>query len=121
MSFANINLGHMDEWLMKKHKNRFTSWLREHDISDGKTIEERTIKVLASGPSRQVTTRQTYDISGFTYCTKSKDKESISQNSRVRVDTLHSETGEETTYFDFVEDIWELDYDTSQIPVFRCQ
>jgi hypothetical protein len=77
------NHGHTDEWLMKEHKNQFTSWLREHDIPDGKTIEERTIKVLASGPSRQVTTWQTYDISGFTYCTKYKDKKSISQNSGV--------------------------------------
>jgi hypothetical protein len=73
------NHGHMDEWLMKEHKNRFTSWLREHDIPDGETIEERTIKVLASGPSHQVTTWQTYDISGFTYYTKSKDKKSMSQ------------------------------------------
>jgi hypothetical protein len=112
------NHGHTDEWLMKEHKNRFTSWLREHDIPDGETIEERTIKVLASGPSRQVTTWQTYDISGFTYCTKSKDKKSMSQNSGVRCDALHSETGEETTYFGFVEDIWELDYGTFQIPVF---
>jgi phosphoribosylpyrophosphate synthetase len=32
---------------MKEHKNRFTSWLREHDIPDEKTIEEHTIKVLA--------------------------------------------------------------------------
>jgi hypothetical protein len=46
------NDGHTDEWLMKEHKNWFTSWLREHDIPDGETIEERTIKVLASGPSR---------------------------------------------------------------------
>jgi hypothetical protein len=105
------NHGYTDEWLMKEHKNRFTSWLREHDILDGETIEKRTIKVLASGPSRQVTTWQTYDISGFTYCTKSKDKKSMPQNSGVRVDTLHSKTGEETTYFGFVEDIWELDYD----------
>jgi alpha-ketoglutarate-dependent taurine dioxygenase len=106
---------------MKEHKNRFTSWLREHDILDGETIEEHTIKVLASRPSRQVTTCQTYDISGFTYCTKSKDKKSMSQNSGARYDALHSETGEETTYFSFVEDIWELDYDTFQIAVFRCQ
>jgi hypothetical protein len=115
------NHGHMDEWLMKEHKNRFTSWLREHDILDGETIEERTIKVLASGPSCQVTTWQTYDISGFTYCTKSKDKKSLSPNIGVRCDALHSETGEETTYFGFIEDIWELDYGTFQILVFRCQ
>jgi hypothetical protein len=50
------NHGHMDEWLMKEHKNRFTSWLREHEILDGETIEERTIKVLASRLSCQVTT-----------------------------------------------------------------
>jgi hypothetical protein len=103
---------------MKEHKNWFTSWLREHDIPDGETIEERTIKVLASGPSRQVMTWQSYDISGFTCCTKSKDKKSMSQNSGVRCDALHSETGEETIYFGFVEDIWELDYGTFQIPMF---
>jgi hypothetical protein len=102
----------MDEWLMKEHKNWFTSWLREHDILDGETIEEHTIKVLASGPSRQVTTWQTYDISGFAYCTKSKDKKSMSHNSGVQCDALHSETGEETTYFGLVEDIWELNYGT---------
>jgi hypothetical protein len=34
------NHGHTDEWLMNEHKNRFTSWLREHDIPDGKIIEE---------------------------------------------------------------------------------
>jgi hypothetical protein len=50
------NHGHIDEWLMKEHKNQFTLWLREHDILDGEIIEERTIKVLASRPSRQVTT-----------------------------------------------------------------
>jgi hypothetical protein len=46
------NHGHTDKWLMKEHKNRFTSWLREHDILDEETIEEHTINVLASGPSR---------------------------------------------------------------------
>jgi len=39
----------------------------------------------------------------------------------VVFDALDSETGEETTYFGYVEDIWELDYGTFQILVFRCQ
>jgi hypothetical protein len=47
------NHGHTDEWLMKEHKNRFTSWLREHVILDGETIEKCTFKVLASRPSRR--------------------------------------------------------------------
>jgi hypothetical protein len=67
------NHGHTEEWLMKEHKNWFTSWLREQDIPNGETLEEHTIKVLPSGPSRQVRTWQTYDISGFMFCTKSKD------------------------------------------------
>jgi hypothetical protein len=99
------NHGHTDEWLMKEHKNWFSSWLREHDIPDGETIEKRTINVFASGLSRQVTTWQTYDISGFIYCTKSKDKKSMSQNNGVRCDASHSETSEKTTYFGFVEDM----------------
>jgi hypothetical protein len=45
----------------------------------------------------------------------------LSPNIGVRCDALHSETGEETTYFGFIEDIWELDYGTFQILVFRCQ
>jgi len=80
------NHGHIDEWIMKEHKNQFTSWLREQDILDGETLEDRTIKVLASGSSRQVTTWQTYDISGFMFCTKSKDQKSMAQNSGVQCD-----------------------------------
>ena len=66
-------------------------------------------------------TWRTYDISGFTFYTKSKDQKILAQNSGVRCEALDSETGEETTYFGFVEDIWELYYGTFQIPVFQCQ
>jgi len=66
-------------------------------------------------------TWETYDISGYMFYTKSKDQKSMAQNSGVQCDALDSETGEETTYFGFVEDIWELDYGTFQIPLFRCQ
>ena len=115
------NHGHTDEWLMKEHKNKFISWLKELDIPEGETIEERTIKALASGPSRQVTTWQNYDISGFTFCTKSKDQKSIAQNSGVRCDALDPETGDENMFFGNVDAIWELDYGTFQVPMFRCQ
>jgi len=45
----------------------------------------------------------------------------MAQNSGVRCNALDSETSEETTYFGFVDDIWELDYGTFHIPVFRSQ
>jgi hypothetical protein len=106
---------------MKEHNHRFNTWLRAQDIPHGETIEEQTLKMLASGPSRQVMTWQTYDISGFTFCTRSKDKKSMEQNSGVHCEAIDDETSEISTYFGFIEDICELDYGTFQIPVFRCQ
>jgi hypothetical protein len=50
------NPRHTDDWVMKQHKQRFNTWLMVKDIPHGDTIEEQTIKGLASGPSRQVTT-----------------------------------------------------------------
>jgi hypothetical protein len=71
------------------------------EIPHGETIEEQTIKGLAFGPSCQVTTWQTYEISGFTFCTKSKDKRSMSQNSGVQCEAIDNETGETITYVGF--------------------
>jgi hypothetical protein len=45
----------------------------------------------------------------------------MAQNSGVRCVAINDETGEVSTYFGFIEDIWELDYGTFQILVFRCQ
>jgi hypothetical protein len=115
------NPGQTDDWVMKQHKQRFNTWLIVKDIPHGDTIEEQTIKGLAFGPSCQVMTRQTYDISGFTFCTKSKDKWSISQNNCIRCEAIDDETGQTITYFGFIGDIWELDYGTFNILVFRCQ
>jgi hypothetical protein len=66
-------------------------------------------------------TWQTYDISGFTFGTKSKDKRSMSKNYGVRCEAIDDETGETITYFGFIEDIWELDNGTLNTSVFRCQ
>jgi hypothetical protein len=105
---------------MKQHKQVFNTWLMVKDIPHGETIYEQTIKGLASRPSHHVMTWQTYDISGFTICTKS-NKKSMSQNSGVRCKPIDDETGEIITYFGFIEDIWEVDCGTFQILVFQCQ
>jgi hypothetical protein len=67
------------------------------------------------------TSWQAYDINGYTFYTKSKDMKSVAQNSGVRIDAfdLH---GQKTTYFGFIEEIWELDYGPNmKIPLFKCQ
>jgi hypothetical protein len=48
----------------------------------------------------------------------SRTKESMSQNSGVRYEAIVDETGEISTYFGFIQDIWELDYGTFQILIF---
>ena len=45
----------------------------------------------------------------------------MSQNSGVRCEVIDDEASETITYFGFIEDIWELDYGTFNISVFRCQ
>jgi hypothetical protein len=42
-------------------------------------IEDMMMKMLASHPSSCVTSWQVYDINGYTYYTKEKDKKSVAQ------------------------------------------
>jgi hypothetical protein len=46
------NPGQTNDWVTKQHKQRFNTWLIMKDIPHRDTIEEQTIKGLASGPSR---------------------------------------------------------------------
>jgi hypothetical protein len=71
---------------MKQHKLHFTAWLKDLNLSVGKTSEEKMIHLLASGPHNLVKTWQSYDINGCTFYTKAKDSRSQCQNSVVRVD-----------------------------------
>jgi len=96
--------------------------LKDLHLLDGETLEEQTIKRLAAGPSSQVTSWQGYDINGYLFYTAAKDKKIVSQNSGVRIAALDERTGENTTYFGVIEDIWEVHYGSNiQIPVFRCR
>jgi hypothetical protein len=56
---------------MKEHRRVFTTWLIDKDIP----TEDMMMKMLASRPSRCVTTWQAYDINGYTYYTKEKRQE----------------------------------------------
>ena len=62
----------MEKWVKKQHKICFTAWIKEQDIPHGESDEAR----LASGPSTQITTWKGYDINGYRFHTKEKDKKS---------------------------------------------
>jgi hypothetical protein len=83
--------------------------------------EDMMMKMLTSHPSSCVTSWQLYDINGYTYYTKEKDKKSVTQNSCIRIEAIDPQ-GLKTTYYGYIQDIWELDYGLRiQIPIFRCQ
>jgi hypothetical protein len=64
---------------MKKHKYHFTEWFKDLGLPDGDTTDERTIKMLADGPSSVYTSWQAYDLNGYTLYTKAKDQRSACQ------------------------------------------
>jgi hypothetical protein len=67
------NTDRTDTRITKEHRRVFTTWLMDKDIP----TEETTMKILASHPSSCVTSWQTYDINGYTYYTKEKDRRSV--------------------------------------------
>jgi hypothetical protein len=84
-------------------------------------IEATTMKMLASHPSSWVTSWQAYDINGYTYYTKEKDRRSVAQNSGIRIEAFDP-VGVKTMYYGYIQDIWELDYGGRlQILVFKCE
>jgi hypothetical protein len=102
---------------MKEHRRIFTTWLMDKDIP----TEEMMMKMLASRPSNYVISWQAYNINGYTYYTKEIDRMSVAQNSGIRIETIDP-LGEKTTYYVYIQAIWELDYDVRlQISVFKCQ
>ena len=58
----------------------------------------------------QITTWQGYDINGYRFHMKEKDKKSVTHNSGVRYEGIDKSMGEIRTYFRQIEEIWELDY-----------
>ena len=94
------------------------TWIKELQyIPRGESDEAR----LVSGPSSQITMWQGYDINGYRFHIKEKDKKSATQNSGVRYEGIDESTGQTKTYFGQIEEIWKLDYGGDlQLAVFRC-
>jgi hypothetical protein len=91
------NSGHTEAWIMKEHRHVFTTWLMDKDIP----TEDMTMKMLASRPSNCVTTWQAYNINGYTYYTKEKDKKIVVQNSGIRIEAIDPQ-GLKTMYYGYI-------------------
>jgi hypothetical protein len=78
------NIGCTEAWIMKEHRRVFTTWLMDKEI----LREDMMMKMLASHTSSCVTSWQAYDINGYTYYTKEKDKKSVAQNSGIHIEVI---------------------------------
>ncbi|XP_076925790.1 uncharacterized protein LOC143588750, partial [Bidens hawaiensis] len=92
-------------WYENKHNEEFASWMRTKVTKNGQDVDI-TVEKLGRGPDNRVTSYQGYDINGYTFYTKEQDGKSTMQNSGV--------TG-------VIQEIWELDYSSFTIPVFKCK
>jgi hypothetical protein len=63
--------------------------------------EEMTMKIFTSRPSSCVISWQAYDINGYTYYTKEKDRRSVDQNSGIRIKTFDP-LGVKTMYYGYI-------------------
>ena len=86
----------------------FGGWLQTH-LDHDDTIGDQ-LYWLSRSPSSTIWTYQGYEINGNTFYTIAQDKKSTNQNSGVRFDATNTD-GSKDTYYGYIEEIWELDYD----------
>eukprot|EP00256_Glycine_max_P065499 XP_025980094.1 uncharacterized protein LOC100817331 [Glycine max] len=111
--------------------------MTRHDVSQAhlqtiladKSVSRR-LTLLAIGPNLNVPTWKGYDINNYSFYTKSEDDKSSVQNSGVCVDAdseHFSSTSDNNpirasmSYFGVIQEIWEVDYTSFRVPVFKCQ
>jgi len=118
-------------WLSDEHNKKFVSWFKSRvmEAPVDETVTE-TVNWLAFGPNIVVKSYQGYDINGCTFYTKSQDGKSTTQNSGVTLIAISREISRAkdagpshltSSYYGYIEEIWELDYREFTIPLFRCK
>ena len=88
--------GRTEAWVQRQHKINFMMWIKQQGIPlYGEFDESR----FASEPSSQITSWQGYDIDGYKFHTKEKDKKTAAQNNGVRYEGIDETTRETKTYY----------------------
>ncbi|XP_076901111.1 uncharacterized protein LOC143555453 [Bidens hawaiensis] len=116
-------------WHAQRHNKEFSSWLKTKVTT--LTNVDQTVKRLAHGPHVKVTSYQGYKINSYTFYTKDQDEKSTVQNSGVTVIASTTELDRtnhdrllriaKNSYYGVIEEIWELNYYSFTIPLFKCK
>jgi len=97
--------GRTEVWVQRQHKINFMAWIKQQGIPPyGESDESR----LASGPSSQITSLQGYDINGYRFHMKEKDKKSAAHNSGVQYEGIDEDTWETKIYYGQIGEVWGL-------------
>ncbi|XP_021846923.2 uncharacterized protein [Spinacia oleracea] len=125
--------GKNEKWITDKHNSTFIEWLQVQVVKEldksPSSISDR-LKWLSRGPRRDVLSYSGYQINGYTFCTKDRDKEITNQNSGVTIvaEAMHiSSTKDKNpiyakmSYYGVIDHIWELDYSAFRLPIFCCR
>ena len=97
----------------------------------GQPNVDKTVERLGEGPRCVVRSYQGYDINGYTFYTQMQDEKSTMQNSGVTLIASTMEfdrsnhdaraTNAKNSFYGVIQEIWELDYNTFTIPLFKCK
>ncbi|KAD0605065.1 hypothetical protein E3N88_43995 [Mikania micrantha] len=122
------NRGKDEMWYVMKHNKEFSSWMKTKVIA---TNVDQTVKRLGQGPYFKVRSYQGYYINGYTFYTKDQDEKSTMQNRRViiivsttefdRMDHSKMLRIAKESYYGVIQEIWELNYHSFVIRVYRCK
>ena len=120
-----------DRALMQLHNKTFINWFHNRVICEELKGVSEIVKWLAFGPRDDFNKYEGYDVNGFTFWTEGQDKKSsYLQNSGVSIlasSTFYASAKDQApvdaklVYYGRVHEIWELDYSTFNIGLFKCK
>jgi len=117
-----------EKWAPNEHNKTFLSWFKKKFYVIPNV--SKTLLRLARGSNTDVITYGRYYIKNYYFYSKIEDDKSKIQNSGV---TLHVEgvhffrskdknpITASMSYFAIIQEIWEVDYVTFRVPIFKCK
>ena len=117
-----------EKWALNEHTKTFLSWFKKKVYATPNVSE--TLLRLARGPNTDVITYGGYYINNYCFYSKMEDDKSRVQNSGVtlQAEAVHFSSSKDKnpitasmSYFDIIQEIWEVGYVTFRVPVFKCK
>ncbi|XP_062103264.1 uncharacterized protein LOC133814298 [Humulus lupulus] len=121
-----------EKWIRDEHHKTFKSWFQEKvhlDIKDPSKNVSMNLIWISEGPSHMVVKHDGYIINGQRFNTKALDDKRVTQNSGVSIIASIAQFSSakdknpvysDMTFYGIIDEIWELNYHSFKIPVFKC-